>query len=121
MIAEIGHFCLILALVTAFLQAALPLYGAHKEKTAFMGFADKAARIQFALLAASFICLTYSFLASDFSVKLAAPHSHTTKPFLYKISGVWGNHEGSILLWTVMLGLYGFLFSLFCFVPLSFP
>ncbi|WP_416877811.1 heme lyase CcmF/NrfE family subunit [Litorimonas sp.] len=113
MIAEIGHFCLILALVTALLQATLPLYGAQKEQTAYMGFADKAARIQFALLAASFICLTYSFLASDFSVKLAATHSHTTKPFLYKISGVWGNHEGSILLWTVMLGLYGFLFSLF--------
>lgn len=113
MIAEIGHFCLILALVTALLQTVLPFYGAKTDQTAFMGFADKAARIQFFLLAASFACLTYSFLSSDFSVKLAATHSHTTKPFLYKISGVWGNHEGSILLWTLMLGLYGFLFSLF--------
>jgi len=113
MIAEIGHFCLILALVTAILQAALPLYGAKTEQSVFMGFADQAARIQFTLLAVSFACLTYSFLISDFSVKLAATHSHTTKPFLYKISGVWGNHEGSILLWTLMLGLYGFLFSLF--------
>jgi len=113
MIAEIGHFCLILALVVAVLQAALPLYGAHKENAALMCFADQAARVQFALLAASFACLTYTFLVSDFSVKLAASHSHTTKPFLYKISGVWGNHEGSILLWTLMLGLYGFLFSIF--------
>lgn len=113
MIAEVGHFCLILALFVAVMQAVLPLYGAHKNSQALMEFSDYAARAQFALLAACFIALTFTFLGSDFSVKLAASHSHSQKPLLYKISGVWGNHEGSILLWVVMLGLYGFLFSLF--------
>lgn len=113
MIAEIGHFCLILALVTALAQAFIPLYGAHRNNAYLMAFADQAARLQFALLLACFIALTYSFIASDFSVKLAASHSHTAKPLIYKISGVWGNHEGSVLLWTVMMGLYGYLFSVF--------
>lgn len=113
MIAEIGHFCLILALVTAWVQAALPLYGAYKNSASLMAFADQAARLQFGLLILCFLALTYAFLGSDFSVKLAASHSHSAKPLIYKISGVWGNHEGSVLLWTVMMGLYGYLFSVF--------
>jgi len=113
MIIEIGHFCLILALVTACFQAILPLYGAHKNNASLMAFADQAARLQFILLATCFVALTFAFLESDFSVKLAASHSHTEKPLIYKISGVWGNHEGSVLLWTVMMGLYGYLFSAF--------
>ena len=78
-----------------------------------MRFGDRASQTQFILLLLSFIALTITFLTSDFSVKLAASHSHTLKPLIYKISGVWGNHEGSILLWAVMLALYSFLFSLF--------
>jgi len=113
MIAEIGHFFLILALITSFAQSAIPLIGAHKNNSSFMRFGDRAAQTQFILLALSFIALTISFLTSDFSVKLAASHSHSMKPLIYKISGVWGNHEGSILLWAVMLALYSFLFSLF--------
>ncbi len=113
MIAEIGHFLLILAFVTAFAQALLPLIGAHKNHSAFMKFGDRAAQVQFALLGLSFLALTLTFLASDFSVKLAATHSHSLKPLIYKISGVWGNHEGSILLWAVLLSLYSCLFSLF--------
>lgn len=113
MIAEIGHFCLIAALFTAIAQCMIPLYGAANNKSDFMSFGDYAARVQFYLLIACFTALTYSFLSSDFSVKLAASHSHSLKPLIYKISGVWGNHEGSILLWMVMLGLYGFLFSVF--------
>jgi len=78
-----------------------------------MLFGDRASQTQFILLLLSFTALTITFLTSDFSVKLAASHSHTLKPLIYKISGVWGNHEGSILLWAVMLALYSFLFSLF--------
>ncbi len=113
MIAEIGHFLFILAFVTAVAQTVLPMVGAQKNNVALMQFGERAAAIQFGLLAACFVALTYTFLISDFSVKLAASHSHTAKPLLYKISGVWGNHEGSILLWAVMLGLYGYLFAAF--------
>lgn len=113
MIAEVGHFLFILAFVTAMAQAVLPMIGAQKNNTALMAFGDRAAAIQFGLMAACFVALTYTFLISDFSVKLAASHSHTAKPLLYKISGVWGNHEGSILLWAVMLSLYGYLFATF--------
>jgi cytochrome c-type biogenesis protein CcmF len=113
MIAEIGHFLFILAFVTAMAQSILPMIGAHKNSTALMAFGERAAAIQFGLMAACFVALTYTFLISDFSVKLAASHSHTAKPLLYKISGVWGNHEGSILLWAVMLSLYGYLFAAF--------
>lgn len=113
MIAELGHFALILALFVALAQALLPMIGAHRSHDSFIAFGDRAAKLLFLLMALSFVALTMSFLQSDFSVKLAASHSHTTKPFLYKISGVWGNHEGSILLWTVMLAFYGALIPIF--------
>ena len=113
MIAEIGHYLLILGLFTALAQGVFPLIGAQRGSVNFMTFGDRAAQFLFALLALSFIALTAIFIASDFSVKLAASHSHSMKPFLYKISGVWGNHEGSILLWTLMLALYGALIPVF--------
>ena len=113
MIAELGHFALILALLTALAQGILPMVGARRDDVRFMEFGDRAAKILFILIALSFAALTATFIQSDFSVKLAASHSHTMKPFLYKISGVWGNHEGSILLWTLMLTLYGALIPVF--------
>jgi len=113
MIAELGHYLLILALFTALAQGVLPLIGAQKNSANMMVFGDRAAKLLFTLIAGSFIALTATFIASDFSVKLAASHSHSAKPFLYKISGVWGNHEGSILLWTLMLALYAALIPVF--------
>ena len=113
MLAEFGQICLVLATLVAFVQFALPMYGAHYRNAPLMQLADRAAGIQFALIAASFVALTLLFLHSDFSVKLVASHSHTAKPLLYKISGVWGNHEGSILLWVLILALYGALVPIF--------
>ena len=98
---------LVLAFCVACLQAVLPLIGAHRNQARLMEFGDRAAIGQFVLLAFSFAALTSVFVASDFSVKLAALHSHSAKPLLYKISGVWGNHEGSILLWVLMMAGYG--------------
>ena len=113
MIAELGHYLLILALFTALAQGVFPLIGAYKNTHSMMDFGDRAAQLLFVLIALSFAALTSTFIASDFSVKLAASHSHSMKPFLYKISGVWGNHEGSILLWTLMLALYAALIPAF--------
>jgi len=107
MSAELGHIALILAFCVALLQAVIPLVGAARNDARMMEFGDRAALGQFLLLAFSFIALTHIFVSSDFSVKLAALHSHSAKPLLYKISGVWGNHEGSILLWVLMMAGYG--------------
>jgi cytochrome c-type biogenesis protein CcmF len=107
MTAELGHMALVLAFCVACLQAVLPLIGAQRNQARLMEFGDRAALAQFLLLAFSFLALTSVFLSSDFSVKLAASHSHSAKPLLYKISGVWGNHEGSILLWVLMMAGYG--------------
>ena len=112
MIAELGQICLILALMVAWVQFTLPMFGAHRNNTRLMALADRAATLQFLLVAIAFVLLTTLFLISDFSVKLVATHSHSAKPLLYKISGVWGNHEGSILLWVLILAAYG------AFVPL---
>ena len=113
MIAEFGHIALIAALLVAGLQAGLPLWGASRNNIRFMQFGDRAALIQFGLILIAFMALTAVFLTSDFSVKLAATHSHTAKPLIYKISGVWGNHEGSMLLWMLMLALFGALVPIF--------
>ncbi|WP_017930627.1 heme lyase CcmF/NrfE family subunit [Robiginitomaculum antarcticum] len=113
MIAELGHIALIAAFCVAILQFALPLWGAARGHGALMALASRAALLQFILIAASFIALTTSFLLSDFSVLLVANHSALSKPLLYKISGVWGNHEGSILLWVLILALYGALAATF--------
>lgn len=113
MIAEIGHMALIAAMLTALAQSVLPMWGAQRGDTRFMAFGDRAALMQFVLTAAAFAALTITFLQSDFSVKLAASHSHTEKPLLYKFSGVWGNHEGSMLLWVLMLTVFGALVPIF--------
>ena len=107
MIVELGHFALVLAVVTALVQTLVPLYGAHTGSLRLMKLADTAAVAQLVLVAASFAALTYAFVASDFSVAAVVANSHTTKPLIYRISGVWGNHEGSMLLWVLMLALFG--------------
>ena len=107
MMNEIGHFSLLLAFCVALIQASIPLYGAHKGRIDLMAIAESAANLQFALLLASFGALTHAFVTSDFSVKLVVLNSHSLKPILYKITGVWGNHEGSMLLWVLILSLFG--------------
>ena len=110
---EAGHFALILALVVAVLQSVLPLFGARRRDAALMALASSGALAQFALVAAAMLALTYAYVTSDFSVINVAQNSHTDKPLLYKISGVWGNHEGSMLLWVFMLALCGAAVALF--------
>ncbi|MBF9020664.1 heme lyase CcmF/NrfE family subunit [Rhodobacterales bacterium HKCCA1058] len=107
MIVEIGHFALVLAFSVAVFQMIVPMIGAHKNWSAWMAVARPAASLQFALVAISFAALTYAFVTSDFSLNLVVANSHTDKPLLYKISGVWGNHEGSLLLWVLILSLFG--------------
>jgi len=113
MFIELGHFTLILALLVAVVQTVIPLVGAHKGWRGWMAVAEPAATVQFFLLGFSFAALTYAFVTSDFSVRLVAANSHTAKPMLYKVTGVWGNHEGSMLLWCVILALFGALAAWF--------
>ena len=107
MVTEIGHFTLLLAFCVAIIQATVPMYGAHKGRADLMAIAESSANLQFALLLSSFAALTHAFVTSDFSVKLVVLNSHSLKPMLYKITGVWGNHEGSMLLWVLILSLFG--------------
>ncbi len=113
MTAEFGHFALILAFAVALVQSVVPLVGAQKRWSDWMAMAGPAAGMQFALIALSFAALTRAFVTSDFSVALVARHSNSLKPMLYKVSGVWGNHEGSMLLWVLVLALFGALVALF--------
>jgi len=107
MITELGHFSLILAFCVAIIQAVVPLVGAHRRWPGWMAVAEPAATAQFLLTALAFASLTYAFVTSDFSLRLVTLNSHTAKPMLYKVSGVWGNHEGSMLLWVLILTLFG--------------
>ncbi len=113
MITELGHFALILALVIAATQMFVPAWGAHFNDERLMALAPPAAIVQFALVAVAFASLTYAFVTSDFSVELVYANSHSAKPLIYKISGVWGNHEGSMLLWVLILALFGAAVGLF--------
>ncbi|WP_121631508.1 heme lyase CcmF/NrfE family subunit [Tropicibacter alexandrii] len=107
MITEFGHFALILAFLVSLVQMTVPLIGAHKRWPGWMAVAEPAASAQFILVAASFLALTWAFVTSDFSLQLVYLNSHSAKPMIYKISGVWGNHEGSMLLWVLILALFG--------------
>jgi len=107
MLNELGHFALILAFAVAAVQATVPLIGAHKGWAGWMAVGEPAASAHFLLIAFSFGALTWAFVTSDFSLQLVYANSHTDKPMLYKISGVWGNHEGSMLLWVLILAGFG--------------
>ncbi len=107
MIAELGHFAIILALIVALVQGTLPLIGAQLRIPSLTAIARPTAAVQFLLIAFAFVALTHAFVTSDFSVLNVWQNSHTDKPLLYKISGVWGNHEGSLLLWVLILATFG--------------
>ncbi|GLQ34394.1 c-type cytochrome biogenesis protein CcmF [Amylibacter marinus] len=113
MIAELGHMAVILAFVVAFVQAILPMWGGMTGDARLMHTAGPAALVQFGAVGFAFVMLTIAFVTSDFSVKLVASNSHSLKPMLYKFSGVWGNHEGSMLLWILILVFYGALVAVF--------
>lgn len=106
MIPELGHFALILALVLSLVQAIVPMVGAHRNRMALMAVGRPAAQGQLVFIVIAFVCLTWAFIESDFSVRLAATNSHTDTPLIYKITGVWGNHEGSLLLWAMSLSMW---------------
>ena len=103
MIPELGHFALILALSLALCQGIVPLIGAHRNDAAMMGVARTAALGQFLFVAFAFACLTWAFLNDDFSVLYVASHSQLQLPNFYKVSAVWSAHEGSLLLWILIL------------------
>ena len=113
MIPELGHFALSLALVVAIVQSILPTIGIKQGYANWISLARPAAITQFVLVALSFAALTYAFVTSDFSVKLVAEHSNTQLPMLFKVSGVWGSHEGSLLLWAFLLSLWTLAVALF--------
>jgi cytochrome c-type biogenesis protein CcmF len=113
MIAEAGHYALVLALGLALIQSTVPMLGARWRDPALMNVARSAALAQFAFVAASFAALVTLHVTSDFSVANVFENSHSLKPLIYKITGVWGNHEGSMLLWVSILALFGALVAAF--------
>ncbi|MBI5130266.1 MAG: heme lyase CcmF/NrfE family subunit [Rhodopseudomonas palustris] len=113
MIAEAGHYALVLALALALIQSTVPILGARLNDGGLMNVARSAALAQFAFVAVSFGALIWLNVTSDFSVLNVYENSHSAKPLLYKITGVWGNHEGSMLLWVSILALFGGLVAAF--------
>ncbi|WP_440981613.1 heme lyase CcmF/NrfE family subunit [Shinella sumterensis] len=113
MIIELGHYALILALATVIIQAVLPLIGTIRNDRALMAVAPAAAFAGFLLVLFSFSVLTFAYVVSDFSVANVWENSHSLKPMIYKISGVWGNHEGSMLLWLLILVFFSALVASF--------
>ena len=107
MFTELGHFALALAMIVALVQATVPLIGAQRNNAAWMAVARPAALLQLALVLFAFAALVHAFIVSDFSVMGVYRNSHTAVPLLYKITGVWGNHEGSLVLWISILAIYG--------------
>ncbi|HEX2843301.1 heme lyase CcmF/NrfE family subunit [Hyphomicrobium sp.] len=107
MIIEIGHFALILALLVAAAQTVIPAWGAQKRDVRLMAFGEPAAVSQVILILIAFLALMHAYVTSDFSVLNVAENSHSSKPLIYRISGVWGNHEGSMLLWVLILAIFG--------------
>ncbi|WBL81097.1 heme lyase CcmF/NrfE family subunit [Bradyrhizobium xenonodulans] len=113
MIAESGHYALVLALGLALIQSIVPLIGARLRDDALMNVARSTALAQLLFVGASFVALVMLHVDSDFSVANVYENSHSMKPLLYKITGVWGNHEGSMLLWVSILALFGGLVAAF--------
>ena len=104
MIPELGQYSLILALCLAVLLSVVPLVGASTGNQLWMGFARPLSKGMFLFLVISIFCLGYAFVTDDFSVTYVASNSNTALPVYYKISAIWGGHEGSLLLWVVILG-----------------
>ena len=113
MIAETGHYALVLALALALIQSVVPLIGTRLHDAGLMNVARSTALAQLLFVGASFLALVMLHVNSDFSVANVYENSHSMKPLLYKITGVWGNHEGSMLLWVSILALFGALVAAF--------
>jgi cytochrome c-type biogenesis protein CcmF len=113
MIAELGHFALLLALMTSVVQSSLPLYGAHRQDRGLMALGSYCGTVSFILVGFAFLALAISFVNDDFSVRLVASGSQIAKPLIYKITGVWANHEGSMLLWVLILVVFSAMIALF--------
>jgi len=113
MITELGHFALILALFVAIVQATVPLIGAARRHNGWMMFGRACALAGLVLTTQAMLALMHAYVVSDFSVINVIANSHTDKPLLYKITGVWGNHEGSMLLWVFMLAVCSAAVALF--------
>jgi cytochrome c-type biogenesis protein CcmF len=106
MIPEIGHFATILALAVAIVQASVALIGVASDRSEWIAVGTRAARAQFLLLLGAFGCLAVAFVANDFTVLNVASHSHSQLPIAFRFTATWGSHEGSLLLWTLMLALW---------------
>ncbi len=113
MIIELGHYALVLALATALIVSILPVIGARRGDVSMMDIAPAGAIVMFLLVAFSFGVLTYAYVASDFSVFNVWANSHSLMPLIFKVSGVWGNHEGSMMLWLLILALFSAFVALF--------
>ncbi len=113
MIAEIGHYALVLALGLALIQSTVPVLGTRLNDPVLMGIATPTAVAQFVFVGISFATLTALYVVSDFTVQNVAENSHTAMPLIYKYTSVWGNHEGSMLLWVLILALFGALIAVF--------
>lgn len=113
MIGLFGNIALILALVFSLLQSVLPLWGYHRNNPYTLAFARPGAWGQFVFIAASYALLTIAFAASDFSIAYVAANSHPSLPLMYRLTAVWGAHEGSILLWILILNIWTVIFSVF--------
>ncbi|ANK84960.1 heme lyase CcmF/NrfE family subunit [Rhizobium sp. N731] len=113
MIIEIGHYALVLALATALIVSIVPVIGARRHDRAMMDVASVGSLVMFALVAFAFAVLTYAHVVSDFSVENVWENSHSLMPLIYKYSGVWGNHEGSMMLWLLILALFSALVAIF--------
>ena len=113
MIAESGHYALVLALALALVQMTVPFVGARKNDPVLMAVAGPTAVAQWCFVALAFGALMICYVRSDFSVLNVFENSHSAKPLVYKLSGVWGNHEGSMLLWVFILTVFGALVALF--------
>ena len=113
MIPEIGHFSLILSLMVALSTGVLSVWGGHLGRSDWMAMARPGVQVLWVLTALSFGCLTYAFFTNDFSVTYVAQHSNSKLPAMYRIAGVWGGHEGSLLLWHFMLTSWMLAVSIF--------
>jgi len=113
MIPELGHYALVLALALGLIQSVAPMIGARAHDAALMRMASSTALMQFGFVAFSFLALTICYVTSDFSVATVYENSHSMMPLVYKITSVWGNHEGSMLLWVLILSLFGAAVALF--------
>jgi cytochrome c-type biogenesis protein CcmF len=113
MIPELGHYALVLALALGLIQSVAPIIGARSGDPVLMRLGSSTALMQFIFVAVSFLALTICYVTSDFSVATVFENSHSLMPLIYKITSVWGNHEGSMLLWVLILSLFGALVAAF--------